>query len=54
MIDKNKCISCGACVSACPVNAIEFDEDGKAKINTDICIHCGTCQAICPVNAIEI
>ena len=54
MIDKQKCISCGACVSACPVNAIKFDENGKAVIDPKICIKCGTCQAICPVNAINI
>lgn len=54
MVDKQKCISCGACVSACPVNAISFDENGKAKIDPKLCIKCGTCQAICPVGAINI
>lgn len=54
MIDKNKCISCGACISACPVGAISFDENGKAQIDPNICIKCGTCQSICPVGAIKI
>lgn len=54
MIDKNKCIGCGSCVNACPVNAISLDKDGKAQINPKICIKCGTCQAICPVSAIDI
>ncbi|MBR5012477.1 MAG: 4Fe-4S binding protein [Clostridia bacterium] len=54
MIDKNKCISCGSCVSACPVGAIKFDENGKAEIDPNICIKCGTCEAICPVGAIKI
>lgn len=54
MIDQKKCIGCGTCIEMCPVNAISFNEDGKAVINKDICIKCGTCEAVCPVNAIEI
>ena len=36
MVDKNKCIGCGTCVGICPVGAISFDEDGKAKIDKNI------------------
>lgn len=54
MVDKNKCIGCGACVSSCPVNAISFDKNGKAQIDKKLCISCGTCQAICPVEAIDL
>ena len=53
-VDKSKCISCGACVSICPVNAIRFGEDGKAEIDETKCIRCGSCGATCPVNAIKI
>ena len=54
MVDKNKCIACGACVSSCPVGAIKFGPDGKAEIDKSLCIGCGTCQAICPVEAIDL
>lgn len=54
MIDKNKCIGCGSCISVCPVEAISFGEDGKAQINPEICIRCGSCQAVCPVEAIKV
>lgn len=53
MIDKTKCIGCGSCVASCPVEAISFDDDGKAVIDKKKCIRCGTCEAICPVNAIK-
>lgn len=53
-VDKNKCISCGACISICPVNAIRFGEDGKAEIDESKCIRCGSCEATCPVTAIKI
>lgn len=48
---KNKCIACGTCVGACPVNAIDF-VDGVAKIDKEKCIGCGTCEAVCPVEAV--
>lgn len=51
IIDKDTCIGCGACIDACPVNAISFGEDGKAQIDANICISCGTCSAVCPVGA---
>lgn len=54
MIDKNKCIGCGACVGICPVGAISMDDDGKSQIDTQKCIKCGACEATCPVEAIKI
>lgn len=53
MVDEKKCITCGACVSICPVGAITI-VNGKAQINVKKCIKCGSCSQFCPVNAIEI
>ncbi len=53
IIDKDACISCGACIETCPVEAISFDADTKAEINQDLCIHCGACKNVCPTNAIS-
>lgn len=50
-VDKNTCVSCGACIQICPVNAIRM-EDGKALVDPDICIDCGACVSECPVKAI--
>ena len=44
------CISCGACASACPVEAIS-EGDGKYVIDADTCIECGACADACPVGA---
>jgi ferredoxin len=50
VINKD-CISCGACVPACPVNAI-VEGDGQYVINEE-CIACGACVDSCPVDAIS-
>ena len=56
MIDKvsvQECAICGACINACPVNAISLDKvhlDFRyPQINEDICIHCNRCEKACPI-----
>ena len=44
-----------ACKEACPVGAIEYDEErGSYYVNQDECIRCGECRNVCPVHAITI
>jgi Fe-S-cluster-containing hydrogenase component 2 len=52
VVDSEKCAGCGACVDACPVDAIAM-EDGKAVISDD-CIECGACVGECPLEAISL
>ena len=52
VVNQEKCMGCGACVSACPVEAITQKEDGKAVVDPDKCIDCGACVGECPVEAI--
>lgn len=47
---SDECLSCGACVEACPVGAIS-EGDGKFVIDADACLDCGACAAACPVGA---
>lgn len=69
VIDGTKCKNCGMCVSACPYNAIvkikvpcedscpvdaiQKDENGFAKIDFGKCISCGRCVSACPFAAIH-
>ncbi len=49
-IISSKCTGCGACVPACPYNAIEV-RDGVAYL-LDNCVLCGACREECPSDAI--
>jgi UDP-glucose 4-epimerase len=46
------CVSCGACLDVCPVEAISLT-NGRAHID-DRCKGCGRCVAACPAGAISL
>ena len=48
----DECISCGACASECPVEAISEGDD-KYVIDAGTCTDCGACVEVCPADAIE-
>ncbi|MCR4441690.1 MAG: FAD-binding protein [Peptococcaceae bacterium] len=52
LIDRKKCAGCGACIEACPFQAINLT-DGVAEINEN-CRVCGACIKVCPVEAIML
>ena len=53
-VDENLCITCGACIRACPGGLIT-KEDFPVPIENgwDRCIDCGHCVAICPTGAMH-
>jgi len=47
--------ACGAsCVSACPVEAIRLNEQGKAVIDRNKCDNCGMCAEACGKGALKV
>ena len=51
------CVSCGACITACTYDAIQFRETAvgkKAIVNPILCKGDGLCNAKCPTNAIVL
>ena len=54
-IDREWCKGCGICVAFCPEEALDFDEEGKARwAHPEKCSRCGMCELRCPDLAIEL
>lgn len=54
VVDHNRCFGSGACVKACPEEALGI-VDGKATlINASACIGHGACATACPSQAIKL
>jgi ferredoxin len=51
-INLDTCAGCGLCVSGCPQDAIEW-ENNTPRIDRDKCVLCMKCVDICPLNAFE-
>jgi len=69
LINYYKCVGCGDCMTACPVNQDKKMEQGYLDesnavilvknanvhvINENECTGCGSCIPACPVKAIDI
>lgn len=50
-IDRERCDGCGACIAACPQDALKI-EDGIAQIDAARCDGCQACISACPQGAI--
>jgi heterodisulfide reductase subunit A len=54
-VNESDCVSCGACISVCKYDAIEFvdtPQGKKAKVNPILCKGDGLCNSRCPTGAI--
>lgn len=52
-INEDKCVKCGQCFKACPVNAIEWKKKEYPILHKDKCIKCKSCISACKFMAIE-
>jgi len=53
LIDKDKCVNCGACTAVCLVDALNMDENSELSFNKDLCVDCKLCVTACPARAIR-
>jgi NADH-quinone oxidoreductase subunit I len=60
---EERCVACGLCATACPVDCIDLTqavaENGRwypdtFRINFARCIFCGFCEEACPTAAIQL
>lgn len=53
ILDPDKCINCGACLSVCQFDGI-VEKNGIHTIHELNCEGCGYCQRVCPTEAIHM
>jgi len=54
-VKESDCVSCGACISVCKYDAVEFydtPQGKKARVNPILCKGDGLCNSRCPTGAI--
>ena len=51
-INYKECLTCFACVSACPTGAMQ--QQDKPVVDATKCDNCGKCAEICPAKCITI
>ena len=52
ILDQSKCTDCGACVEACPFDAIFLDPERGVAYKCDLCGGQPACVAACPTCAL--
>ncbi|MDD4464399.1 MAG: NADH-quinone oxidoreductase subunit NuoF [Desulfobacterales bacterium] len=51
---NENCTGCGACVKACPENAIQGEKKQRHVIDPNRCSRCGACRSVCKFDAIDV
>jgi electron transport complex protein RnfB len=47
------CLGQGSCMRVCPVDCIEYDEQGLVRVDKERCIACGRCIDVCPTKVMR-
>ena len=53
-VNPETCKGCGACLRACPVEAIAGEKKQPHAIDQELCIRCGSCVDTCKFDSILI
>ncbi|MBQ7544161.1 MAG: 4Fe-4S binding protein [Synergistaceae bacterium] len=53
-VNRDLCVSCGACTNVCPRDAISIFKGCYAVVNEALCVGCGLCTKTCPADVIEV
>ena len=54
VVDKDRCVACGACADACPRSAIAVHKGCYARTDDDRCVGCAKCEKVCPAGCIRM
>ncbi len=51
VLNPDKCVSCGNCVRACTIGAIQWDTTADKPV---VCVYCGYCAPYCPYGVLKL
>jgi coenzyme F420 hydrogenase subunit beta len=49
IVDAGKCVGCASCVTICPVDVFDYEDEKPTDTRNDACVHCVLCADVCPV-----
>ena len=49
VINQDKCIGCAACVTICPVDVFDYENEKPVDTRHSACVYCELCVDVCPV-----
>lgn len=49
VINQDKCIGCAACVTICPVDVFDYENEKPIDTRHSACVYCELCVDVCPV-----
>ena len=53
VVDKNRCIGCGMCVTACPFGSVQLDGEQRVAAKCDLCGGNPRCVQVCMAKALH-
>ena len=49
VVNPGKCIGCAACLTICPVDVFEYENEKPVDVRNSACVYCELCVDACPV-----
>lgn len=49
VVDTGKCVGCAACVTICPTDVFDYEDERPVDARAGACVHCVLCADVCPV-----
>ena len=49
IVESGKCIGCASCVSICPTDVFDYENEVPVDTRADACVYCVLCVEVCPV-----
>ncbi len=49
IVETGKCIGCASCLTICPTDVFDYEDERPVDTRTEACVYCVLCAEVCPV-----